>query len=140
MADPSIQTFCCHRVKETSESVDILSEFNSESYNTVCLVSSAIGILGAIYQILPRESLQSPHRWITVTSTRGRHIVVWLAIADLLASFGVFVRSLLWLNYNKWSGGMNDSVTTVLCALSAVNIIFHSIIITRQVGFNINSW
>lgn len=125
MADPSIQTFCCHRVPDTSDAVDFLSEFNSDSYNTVCLASSTIGIFGAIYQILPRENVASPHRWVALTTSRGRHIVVWLAIADLLASMGVFLRSVLWLNYSKWAFGMNDNTITILCALSAVSTKLH---------------
>lgn len=124
MADPSIQTFCCHRVSDTSVSEDFLSEFNSESYNTVCLASSVIGMFGAIYQILPRERLQMPHRWVAQTASRGRHIVVWLAVADLLASFGVFVRSVLWLNYSNWSYRVNDSTITILCGISAVSGFF----------------
>lgn len=121
MADPSIQTFCCHRVRDSSDSADFLSEFNSEPYNTLCLASSVIGMFGAVYQILPREGVNVPHRWVAQTASRGRHIVVWLAVADLLASFGVFVRSVLWLNYSKWSYRFDDSTITILCAISAVS-------------------
>lgn len=52
MADPSIQTYCCHpAVNESDPSISIMMEFNSVSYNTVCLISSSIGILGALYQV-----------------------------------------------------------------------------------------
>lgn len=51
MADPTIQTFCCHQPDKADSSVDIMQAFNSNSYSTVCLISSSIGILGAVYQV-----------------------------------------------------------------------------------------
>lgn len=52
MADPTIQTFCCHHNNRTDIALVIMNEFNSDAYNTVCMVSSSIGILGAIYQVI----------------------------------------------------------------------------------------
>uniref|UniRef100_A0A8D8SLS7 G-protein coupled receptor 143 n=1 Tax=Cacopsylla melanoneura TaxID=428564 RepID=A0A8D8SLS7_9HEMI len=95
MADPSIQAFCCHDPDSKISSVKLMSEFNSPRYNTVCLISSVIGICGAVYQLLPRERYPPVHRWYTLTTSRGRKIIIWLAVADLLAAFGVFVRSVL---------------------------------------------
>ena len=120
MADPTIQTFCCHRPMSSNPS-EILSVFNTNSYNTVCLVSSSIGMLGAIYQILPREKLTIAHRWYTVSSSRGRHIVVWLAVADLFAALGVFLRSILWLNYHSY---MYNESNVIFCALFSVSSVF----------------
>ena len=51
MADPTIQTFCCHQPDKADSSVDIMQAFNSNSYSAVCLISSSIGILGAVYQV-----------------------------------------------------------------------------------------
>lgn len=52
MSDPTIQTFCCHHTGNKEDlAVRIMGEFNTDSYNTVCLVSSAVGILGAVYQV-----------------------------------------------------------------------------------------
>lgn len=52
MSDPTIQTFCCHHTENKEDlAIKIMSEFNTESYNSVCLVSSTIGILGSIYQV-----------------------------------------------------------------------------------------
>lgn len=51
MADPIIQTFCCHHANGTDVAVTIMEEFNTDAYNGVCLFSSALGILGAIYQV-----------------------------------------------------------------------------------------
>uniref|UniRef100_A0A1B6EJT8 G-protein coupled receptors family 1 profile domain-containing protein n=1 Tax=Cuerna arida TaxID=1464854 RepID=A0A1B6EJT8_9HEMI len=100
MSDPALQTFCCYPPGEGSvpPAIWVLTEFNSKSYNYVCLVSSFIGILGAGYQMLPRTETPLAHRWYTMTSSRGRHIIQWLAFADLLATLGVFLRSLLKLN------------------------------------------
>lgn len=51
MSDPTIQTFCCHHTgKKEDMATRIMDEFNTDTYNTVCLVSSTIGILGALYQ------------------------------------------------------------------------------------------
>lgn len=111
MSDPTIQTFCCHHTGSKEDlAVRIMNEFNTESYNTVCLVSSSIGILGSIYQvrntdvfplyysenftvyscfqIFPCGSSNHPERLRNVTPNRGRHIIIWLAVADLLASLG----------------------------------------------------
>ena len=35
--------------------ITIMEEFNTDVYNTVCMLSSSIGILGAVYQV--RETL-----------------------------------------------------------------------------------
>lgn len=121
MADPTVETFCCLRSPEVSESMNLLLDFNSDSYNTVCLVSSSIGMVGAIYQILPRQKPLQNHRWFSVSATRARHIIVWLAVADLLASVGVFTRSLLWLHFESYHFRMSSSSLTVLCALSSVS-------------------
>ncbi|XP_059480855.1 G-protein coupled receptor 143-like [Neocloeon triangulifer] len=115
MADPTIQTFCCHR-SNRSEEVGLLYEFNSPSYNIVCAVSSVIGVLGAIYQLLPREEFHSaPNRWVTFPITRGRQIIMWLAVADLLASLGVFVRSLLWINYQTLIPTGGNDASLIFC-------------------------
>lgn len=53
MSDPTIQTFCCHHTGSKEDlAIRIMDEFNTESYNIVCLVSSTIGILGSIYQVI----------------------------------------------------------------------------------------
>nr|CAD7433894.1 unnamed protein product [Timema monikensis] len=121
MADPSIQTFCCHQPNNPDSVVNIMKEFNSEAYNTVCLVSSSIGIVGAVYQILPRTEMSQPHRWFSFSASRGRQIIVWLAIADLLASLGVFIRSALWLNNSENSmPAINGSGDALFCALTSL--------------------
>lgn len=51
MADPTIQTFCCHKTNRTEGGESVLLEFNSDEYNIVCSISSCIGMLGAIYQV-----------------------------------------------------------------------------------------
>lgn len=51
MADPTIQTFCCQHGNGTDMSLAILEQFNTNAYNFVCIFSSTVGILGAIYQV-----------------------------------------------------------------------------------------
>lgn len=95
MADPLMQAICCQRPDNYSEFYGLFLQIDSVPYNVVCLLSSAIGIFGAIYQILPRIGYGFTHHWSVVTARRGREIIVWLAFADLLASVGVFFRSLM---------------------------------------------
>lgn len=51
MSDPTIQTFCCHHGNGTDVAVTVAEGFNTNSYNIVCLLSSGLGILGAVYQV-----------------------------------------------------------------------------------------
>lgn len=51
MADPTIQTFCCHHANGTDMAVTIMQEFDTNAYNAVCIFSSLLGMLGAIYQV-----------------------------------------------------------------------------------------
>uniref|UniRef100_A0A1B6CL95 G-protein coupled receptors family 1 profile domain-containing protein n=2 Tax=Clastoptera arizonana TaxID=38151 RepID=A0A1B6CL95_9HEMI len=123
MADPSIQTFCCHpAMNESDPSISIMMEFNSISYNTVCLVSSSIGMLGALYQLLPRKKPTLSHRWSTISPLRGRQTIIWLALADMLASTGVFFRSILRLKgeFILYVHSFTGSILgTVYCAIFA---------------------
>ena len=119
MADPTIQTFCCHHSNRTDMAIVIMQEFNTDIYNAVCIFSSTIGILGAVYQILPRETSNLPHRWQSFSSSRGREIIIWLAIADLLASLGVFIRSALWMNFKSIMPMEDDTSNVLFCALSS---------------------
>ncbi|XP_011878256.1 PREDICTED: G-protein coupled receptor 143-like [Vollenhovia emeryi] len=115
MADPTLQTFCCHQTNRTDRTIEIMQEFNTDAYNTVCMLSSTMGMMGAIYQILPREDSNSSYRWRSFS--RGRDIIVWLAVADLLASLGVFVRSALWRNFKSIMPLENDTSNVVFCAV-----------------------
>lgn len=51
MADPTIQTFCCHHRNNSDSAVQLMAEFNKDSYIIVCLTSSVLGIIGALYQV-----------------------------------------------------------------------------------------
>ncbi|KAG5315048.1 GP143 protein, partial [Acromyrmex insinuator] len=121
MADPTLQTFCCHHTNRTDRAIVIMQEFNTDAYNTVCMFSSTMGMIGAIYQeniffqILPRVDSNSSYRWRSFF--RGRDIIVWLAVADLLASLGVFVRSMLWRNFKSIIPMEGDISNVVFCAV-----------------------
>ncbi|XP_012541170.1 G-protein coupled receptor 143 isoform X2 [Monomorium pharaonis] len=114
MADPTLQTFCCHHTNRTDRAIALMQEFNTDAYNTVCMLSATMGMIGAIYQILPREDSNSSYRWRSFS--RGRDIIVWLAVADLLASLGVFVRSALWRNFKSIMPMEGDMPNVVFCA------------------------
>ena len=51
MADPTIQTFCCHNRIRSPPAIKLMSEFDTDGYIVVCLVSSIFGIAGAVYQV-----------------------------------------------------------------------------------------
>ncbi|XP_068629810.1 G-protein coupled receptor 143-like isoform X2 [Battus philenor] len=119
MSDPTIQTFCCHHTGSKEDlAVKIMDEFNTESYNIVCLVSSTIGILGSIYQIFPCK-ISNPDRFQNMPVTRGRHIIIWLAVADLLASLGVLMRSSLWLRYKSIMPLPDDETSVLFCSITS---------------------
>lgn len=52
MADPTIQTFCCRHTNKTDMAIKIMEDFNTDVYNIVCMLSSTMGILGAVYQVI----------------------------------------------------------------------------------------
>ncbi|XP_063220598.1 G-protein coupled receptor 143-like [Bacillus rossius redtenbacheri] len=70
-------------------------------------------------QILPREDIRQPHRWHTQSTTRGKKIITWLAIADLLASLGVFVRSMVWLSSKDLMPAVGGSTSILFCAITS---------------------
>ncbi|XP_063531063.1 G-protein coupled receptor 143-like [Cydia strobilella] len=120
MSDPTIQTFCCHRSGNNEDmALRIMNEFNTDSYNTVCLVSSTIGILGALFQIVHYLWQNIPQRYNTFTSSRGRNIIMWLAVADLLASSGVLIRSSLWLKYKTIMPMPDDGFSVLFCSITS---------------------
>ncbi|ENN70390.1 hypothetical protein HUJ04_002026 [Dendroctonus ponderosae] len=119
MSDPTIQTFCCHHGNGTDVALTIIEDFDPDSYNTVCLFSSALGIFGAIYQVLPRRQFSNSHRWFSFSTERGRKIIVWLAVADLLAAVGVFARSMIWINKKNIMPEVDDDSSVLFCAISS---------------------
>ncbi|CAL8137348.1 unnamed protein product [Orchesella dallaii] len=120
MADPTLQTFCCIQTNMTRPGADTLVRFRSGPYNAVCILFSVFGILGAIYQILPRESYQSTIKKPSTSSARGRYIIVWLATADLLASSAVLIRSISWVIGKTIV--MSPTLDTYFCAVSSASI------------------
>lgn len=63
MADPTLQTYCCHHHVHTTEmAVRIMREFDTDAYNAVCMVSSIVGILGASYQVRYHVEKQDLHK------------------------------------------------------------------------------
>lgn len=122
MADPTIQTFCCHNRNHSDAAVKIMYEFDSDSYILVCLFSSFVGILGASYQIFCRSQVEQTNsrRLDNRRFDIGRKIIMWLAVADLCASLGVFVRSALWKYVKDIMPVNDDAVSVAFCAISSV--------------------
>lgn len=69
MADPTIQTFCCHNRIRSPPAVKLMDEFNTDGYIVVCIVSSFFGIAGAIYQVM---GYTSPSYYMLAVEGRTR--------------------------------------------------------------------
>ncbi|KAL3269606.1 hypothetical protein HHI36_008670 [Cryptolaemus montrouzieri] len=119
MADPTMQTFCCHRGNGTDVALTLMRNLNTHAYNIVCIVSSTLGILGGIYQILPRKKYPRNPKWFSLSAARGRKLIVWLAVADLLASLGVLIRSVTWLRFNNIMPVEEDDSGVIFCTISS---------------------
>jgi ocular albinism type 1 protein len=92
-----------------------MNEFHRDSYLIVTMVSSTVGIMGALYQIFIRkeEIHTSPRRSI------GRKIVLALAYSDLFASLGIFFRSALWSFIKGVMPLEDDSVSVIFCSVTS---------------------
>lgn len=99
------------------------STFDQRSYLIVSIVSSSIGILGAVYQIFIRKNQVEGG---TSRSLMGRKIIVYLAWSDLFASAGVFFRSSLWSYLRTKLPYEDDSVSVLFCSISSVSQLLSS--------------
>jgi len=105
MASPALQSFCCANdlyklsagdsVLTVHESVLRLTSSNEHEfwiYNILCLVASAFGVMGAIYQLFSRKSTFYSYRTENDLAVKvvleQNDVIVWLTIADLLATLG----------------------------------------------------
>ncbi|CRK88718.1 CLUMA_CG002563, isoform A [Clunio marinus] len=118
MADPTIQSFCCHHRNHSDFAFRLMNEFHREPYLIISMISSSIGMLGSIYQIFIRkeEIVESPRR------SMGRKIIVALAYSDLLASLGIFIRSALWCFMKEIMPLDDDSVSVIFCSVTSAMI------------------
>ncbi|KAG7172262.1 G-protein coupled receptor 143-like [Homarus americanus] len=111
MASPTIESLCCVSTNNAF-SKDFLADFQSVPYNAVSIVASVLGITGAIYQVLPRTSVsRNSSAGRGFYKTRGRLIIRWLALADLMASLGILIRSASWLADNTFGSKPDDGLT-----------------------------
>ncbi|XP_026480499.1 G-protein coupled receptor 143-like [Ctenocephalides felis] len=92
----------------------LLKKFNetqlSFEYNLVCLSCASLGIVGAIYQILPRNYTQFRRFQLC----RSRQIIIWLAVADLMAALGIFARSIVYLLLSKQINNLDNNYYSIL--------------------------
>jgi len=66
------------------------------SYNVLCIVSSVMSICGAVYQLTPRSPKRPPRGRTELESLLRQNVIIcYLAIADLLASFGLYRHVLM---------------------------------------------
>lgn len=90
MSDPTIQTFCCHHTGNKEDfAVRIMQEFNTDSYNATCLVSSTVGILGSIYQVSGYNTTVTTEEFNTFFCLVGTklpvvntHLCIWLSCSE----------------------------------------------------------
>ncbi|KAG0728021.1 G-protein coupled receptor 143 [Chionoecetes opilio] len=124
MASPTIESLCC--VTTNSDfSKGLLLDFQSVPYNAVSVVAAACGICGAAFQLLSRsggtmEPLGHARGGGRFLRTRGWLIIKWLAFADMMASFGILIRSASWLGDDTFGSGPDDSTTSkAFCIVSS---------------------
>lgn len=122
MASPLLSTFCCEFNYDHNESdsgyLEPPSYMRSPmlSYNILCIISSVIGIGGAIYQLLARLRMhRSRSSDLPVVIERQSNVILWLAMADGLASLGILIRSLVWIP-THWQ---HDKFDILFCAISS---------------------
>ncbi|XP_063596640.1 G-protein coupled receptor 143-like [Penaeus indicus] len=123
MASPTIESLCC--LSSTNAfSKDFLIDFQSVPYNAISILASLFGMAGAIYQVLPRTLGNGANgRGGRFFKTRGRLIIRWLAFADLLAAFGILVRSASWLADDTFGSKADDSrLGQSMCIITSVII------------------
>lgn len=125
MASPLLSSFCCEFRENSSLNSKCHGSSLTEqlhldqaamSYNILCIISSIIGIGGAIYQLKLRLQVgwRSQTFILPEVIDRQSKIIFWLAAADGLASLGILCRSCVWLI------GMPDPKSDDLfCAISA---------------------
>lgn len=92
-----------------------MNEFNRDSYLIIAMASSTIGILGSLYQIFIRQEEISDNP----RSSMGRKIIIALAYTDLLACFGIFLRSALWSFVKEIMPFEDDTVSVFFCAFTS---------------------
>jgi len=96
MASPMLESFCCMRFGDndscSNHSYPQPYEYHSVniSYNVLCIISSVMSICGAVYQLTPRLPRRPPRGRTELESLLRQNVIIcFLAIADLLASFGL---------------------------------------------------
>lgn len=97
MASPALQPFCCFFRDNSSSRDPSLQDFDLNepisAYNILCIISSAVSVCGAIYQLLPRSLERLPQAKRELKSfLRQNAIICWLTLADLFASLGEIMR------------------------------------------------
>lgn len=50
----------------------------------------------------------------------GRKIIIWLAVSDLCASIGIFIRSAIWRYIANIIPSEDDTSSVLFCAISSV--------------------
>ncbi|XP_050304632.1 G-protein coupled receptor 143-like isoform X2 [Anthonomus grandis grandis] len=73
-------------------------------------------------EVLPRTEFANSHRWLSFSAERGRKIIVWLAVSDLMAAVGVFTRSAIWITRKNIMPAVEDDSSVLFCAISSALI------------------
>lgn len=73
----------------------IMQEFNTDAYNTVCMLSSIMGMIGAVYQVNFKEIVRATRHWV-FACIDNKFIVTYRYRTSQNTSF--FIK--LEMNYN----------------------------------------
>lgn len=99
MASPTLSSICCMLQSDMTFPITQLAPyFLSPSFSLTSLVFSLLGVLGAIHQTVQNHViLRRAAHSDKLPSARVRQVLLWLAVADLLANTAVVLRSSVWL-------------------------------------------
>ncbi|XP_013406991.1 G-protein coupled receptor 143-like [Lingula anatina] len=141
MASPTLESFCGFlNVSQNQSGISDIQKNDNifKAYNIVCIISSVLSIAGALIQVLgtshsaaPSQTGQARSRrtaFETVSGKTQKTIISALAVADVLACFGILFRSALWLGDQELiTGHLEDPAAhfdNVFCAVCSAWIHF----------------
>lgn len=140
MASPMLESYCCmfgnnsdiipifNRTSGNASCLEPSTRITSDAviiaYNILCVVSSALSICGATYQLIPRRPVNPVRGRREIDSVlRQNYIICCLTLADLFATIGILVRSSLWLSNRItvyiMTSGHGEDFPHLFCAISS---------------------
>ncbi|XP_072333208.1 G-protein coupled receptor 143 [Scyliorhinus torazame] len=130
MASPRLETFCC---PTRDAATDFVLAFQPVFFNSICVASASLGLLGTLAQVLPKRGLgyrrfgQYPLQKPSASS----RILLMISVCDILGCIGIITRASVWLGFpdfvTRISVNGTESWPAAFCVTSAIWIqLFYS--------------